>query len=71
MWTVKHMFAPVLISTAVLLTAFYFIDNRFFKQESIAQDTLRQQENPKNRHLRQMELPPAFGRGRRGSNVLL
>ena len=46
MWTVKHMFAPVLISTAVLLTAFYFIDNRFFKQERIAQDTLAQQEKP-------------------------
>ena len=46
MWTVKHMLAPVLISTAVLLTAFYFIDNRFFKQESIAQDTPAQQEKP-------------------------
>nr|WP_314170041.1 sodium:proton antiporter [uncultured Neisseria sp.] len=46
MWTVKHMFAPVLISTAVLLTAFYFIDNRFFKQERIAQDTPAQQEKP-------------------------
>ncbi|WP_250313624.1 sodium:proton antiporter [Neisseria sp. Marseille-Q6792] len=46
MWTVKHMLAPVLISTAVLLTAFYFIDNRFFKQERIAQDTPAQQEKP-------------------------
>ena len=46
MWTVKHMLAPVLISTAVLLAAFYFIDNRFFKQERIAQDTPAQQEKP-------------------------
>lgn len=46
MWTVKHMLAPVLISTAVLLTAFYFIDNRFFKQENIAQDTPAQQGKP-------------------------
>ena len=46
MWTVKHMLAPVLISTVILLAAFYFIDNRFFKQERIAQDTLAQQEKP-------------------------
>lgn len=46
MWTVKHMLAPVLISTVILLAAFYFIDNRFFKQERIAQDTPAQQEKP-------------------------
>lgn len=33
MWTVKHMLAPVLISAILLLTAFYFIDNRLFKQD--------------------------------------
>lgn len=46
MWTVKHMLAPVLISTVILLAAFYFIDNRFFKQERIAQDMPAQQEKP-------------------------
>ncbi|WP_027010204.1 sodium:proton antiporter [Conchiformibius kuhniae] len=33
MWTVKHMMVPVLISSAVLLTAFYFLDRHYFKQE--------------------------------------
>lgn len=32
MWTVKHMFVPVLLSTAVLLTIFYFLDRHYFKQ---------------------------------------
>lgn len=33
MWTVKHMFAPVFISSVILLAVFYIIDSRFFKQE--------------------------------------
>ena len=34
MWTVQHMFMPVLISTVVLLTIFYIIDSRYFAKES-------------------------------------
>ncbi|WP_304334336.1 sodium:proton antiporter [Conchiformibius steedae] len=33
MWTVVHMSVPVLISSAVLLTAFYFLDCRYFAKE--------------------------------------
>lgn len=33
MWTVQHMFMPVLISTVVLLTIFYIIDSRYFAKE--------------------------------------
>ena len=32
MWTVTHMLPPVLISAAILLTAFYLLDNHYFKQ---------------------------------------
>lgn len=31
-WTIQHMLPPVLISAAVLLTIFYVIDSRYFKQ---------------------------------------
>ncbi|WII92645.1 sodium:proton antiporter [Kingella negevensis] len=31
-WTVKHMLPPVLISAIVLLSAFYWLDNHYFKQ---------------------------------------
>lgn len=30
MWTVQHMFVPVLLSSAILLTAFYFLDSYYF-----------------------------------------
>lgn len=33
LWTVQHMFMPVLISTVVLLTIFYIIDSRYFAKE--------------------------------------
>ncbi|QMT33296.1 sodium:proton antiporter [Conchiformibius steedae DSM 2580] len=33
MWTVVHMSVPVLISSVVLLTAFYFLDRHYFSQE--------------------------------------
>ncbi|WP_455228767.1 sodium:proton antiporter [Kingella denitrificans] len=33
LWTVEHMLAPVLISTVVLLTIFYIIDNSYFAKE--------------------------------------
>ena len=33
MWTVQHMFMPVLISAVVLLTIFYIIDSRYFAKE--------------------------------------
>ncbi|MDO5059605.1 MAG: sodium:proton antiporter [Neisseria sp.] len=33
MWTVSHMMVPVLLSTAILLTVFYFIDSYFFSKE--------------------------------------
>ncbi|ULJ59358.1 sodium:proton antiporter [Wielerella bovis] len=32
MWTVTHMFLPVLISTIVLLIAFYLLDSHYYKQ---------------------------------------
>lgn len=32
MWTVQHMFMPVLISALVLLALFYFLDRRYFAQ---------------------------------------
>lgn len=32
MWTVKYMFMPVLLSSAILLTVFYFLDRHYFKQ---------------------------------------
>ena len=32
MWTVKHMFLPVFISSVVLLTVFYFLDNYYFSK---------------------------------------
>lgn len=32
MWTVQHMFIPVLLSSAVLLTVFYFLDRHYFRQ---------------------------------------
>lgn len=32
MWTVQHMLAPVLISSAVLLTIFYFLDRHYYAQ---------------------------------------
>lgn len=34
MWTVQHMLLPVVISTAVLLVVFYFLDSYFFKKEN-------------------------------------
>lgn len=42
-WTVKHMIAPVLLSTVILLTIFYFIDHYYFKQagEEIPKKTHR------------------------------
>ena len=46
MWTVKHMLAPVLISAILLLTAFYFIDNRLFKQDVAEQSKATQQQLP-------------------------
>lgn len=33
MWTVQHMLVPVLISVAVLLIVFYFLDSHFFSKE--------------------------------------
>lgn len=33
MWTVQHMFPPVFISVACLLTLFYFLDRHFFSKE--------------------------------------
>lgn len=32
MWTVEHMLPPVLISAAILLTVFYFLDRHYFAQ---------------------------------------
>ncbi|MBO7081222.1 MAG: sodium:proton antiporter [Neisseriaceae bacterium] len=32
-WTVKHMLVPVLLSSVILLIAFYFIDNHFYRQD--------------------------------------
>lgn len=32
-WTLRHMAAPVLLSSAILLTAFYFLDRHYFAQE--------------------------------------
>lgn len=32
-WTVQHMFAPVLLSSVILLIAFYFLDRYFFSKE--------------------------------------
>lgn len=32
MWTVEHMFMPVLISSAVLLFVFYLLDSHYYKQ---------------------------------------
>lgn len=32
MWTVMHMAVPVLISSAVLLAAYYLLDSRYYKQ---------------------------------------
>lgn len=32
-WTVEHMLLPVLLSTAVLLTVFYFVDRYFYVRE--------------------------------------
>ncbi|EKY06880.1 citrate transporter [Neisseria sp. oral taxon 020 str. F0370] len=33
MWTVKHMLPPVLISSAVLLTLYYFLDRHYYARE--------------------------------------
>ncbi|MDO4997653.1 MAG: sodium:proton antiporter [Neisseria sp.] len=33
MWTVQHMLPPVLISSVILLTVFYFLDRYFFSKE--------------------------------------
>lgn len=46
MWTVKHMLVPVLISAILLLTAFYFIDNRLFKQDVAEQSKATRQQLP-------------------------
>ena len=32
MWTVKHMFLPVLLSSVILLLVFYFLDSYYFSQ---------------------------------------
>lgn len=32
MWTVKYMFLPVLLSSGILLTVFYFLDRHYFNQ---------------------------------------
>ncbi|MDO4693990.1 MAG: sodium:proton antiporter [Eikenella sp.] len=32
-WTVQHMFVPVLLSSVILLIAFYFLDRHFFSKE--------------------------------------
>ncbi|MBP3221596.1 MAG: sodium:proton antiporter [Neisseriaceae bacterium] len=32
LWTVKHMFLPVLISSIVLLSVYYYLDSRYFRQ---------------------------------------
>ncbi|MBR2251955.1 MAG: sodium:proton antiporter, partial [Neisseriaceae bacterium] len=32
LWTVKHMFLPVLISSVVLLSVYYYLDSRYFRQ---------------------------------------
>ncbi|MCS4534518.1 sodium:proton antiporter [Neisseria montereyensis] len=38
-WTVQHMMVPVLLSAAILLTVFYFIDRHFFsKEDEIIED---------------------------------
>lgn len=37
-WTVKHMAVPVLISSAVLLVAFYFLDSYYFSKEDELED---------------------------------
>lgn len=38
LWTVQHMMVPVLLSSACLLTVFYFIDHYFFtKEDEIAE----------------------------------
>ena len=34
MWTVRHMLMPVLISSTVLLTLFYFLDRYFYSKEN-------------------------------------
>ncbi len=34
MWTVKHMFLPILMNAAILLTVFYFIDRHFWQKEN-------------------------------------
>lgn len=31
-WTVQHMFAPVLITSIILLTVFYYLDKHYFSQ---------------------------------------
>lgn len=33
LWTVKHMLLPVLISSVVLLSVYFWLDNRYFKQD--------------------------------------
>ncbi len=32
-WTFQHMFLPVLISSVILLTVFFFVDSYFYRQE--------------------------------------
>ena len=34
MWTIQHMLLPVLLSSAILLAAFYALDTYYFRQES-------------------------------------
>lgn len=50
MWTVKHMFAPVFISSTILLTIFYCLDRHYFSQsdEIIQQPT---QHTPEKLHI--------------------
>lgn len=45
MWTVKHMMAPVLISSVILLTIFYLLDRHYYAQES---EVLPEDRTPKS-----------------------
>ncbi|SSY81143.1 sodium:proton antiporter [Alysiella crassa] len=47
-WTVIHMFAPVLISSLILLAIFYWLDNKYFQQ---ADEILPHDPTPHNHNL--------------------
>lgn len=36
-WTMKHMFMPLIITTAIVLAVFYIIDSYYYKQEGVTE----------------------------------